>query len=79
MDIEDAIEEFIDIWRGVFGDGDLDPVARAEKLEAVMKELLKRNQIPEKQKLASEEVEGKDQVCKVFVCQNLTCSILIPP
>jgi len=60
METEDAIEEFVDIWQSVFADASLDPVTRAEKLETVMKDLMKRKGVPENQKFLSDgDNEGR--------------------
>ena len=71
MGIEEAIEEFINIWNEVFADATLNPAARSAKLEIVIKDVLKRSGLPENRKLYSGEEE--DNSCKAYVVSR-SCS-----
>jgi hypothetical protein len=65
LSIEDAIDEFLEIWNSVFVDSSLDKVARSEKLERMMETLLERRGIPANRALAVADTEG--HVCKGYV------------
>jgi hypothetical protein len=65
LSIEDAIEEFLEIWNSVFVDSSLDQVARSEKLESMMETLLERRRIPANRTLTV--AETNDHACKAYV------------
>jgi hypothetical protein len=57
MSIEEAIEEFLNIWQLVYTDATLDQATRSAKLEDLMKNLLKSKGIDESCKMCLPEEE----------------------
>jgi hypothetical protein len=63
MGISETIDAFLDIWQTVFADGGLDKVARSERLESKMQDLLRKKGITAGRQLLIEE----ENSCKAYV------------
>lgn len=75
MGTEEAIEEFIGIWETAFADDTLDPTARSEKLDEVLRGLMKRKIVAEHRKLWVEIESGRG--CKVYVDRISGASLIL--
>jgi len=65
MGIEDTITEFAEIWHSVYADSTPDRTKRTERLENVIKGLLKRKGFSETRKMYVED--AIESPCKVYV------------
>jgi hypothetical protein len=74
MGIEEATEEFIQIWDTVFADISLDRTARSAKLEDTIKNLLKGRGIEENREMVSRD---QDRGCRAYVVSLIVCMPLM--
>lgn len=64
MGIEETIDTFLDIWQDVFANSILDKVARSERLESQMQNLLRKKGLDAETKLIVKEDE--EHSCKSY-------------